>query len=312
MTPPESATAYAPASVGNVAVGFDILGHSVDVVGDRVRATRSATRGVRISSVSGVVTNLPREAARNAASTSVLALIDSLGIDHGFDLDIDKGIPLGSGLGGSAASAVAGVFAAASLLPRRPDLLVLLKCAMKGEEAACGTAHVDNIASSLYGGLVLTVGIDDPRVRRIPVPPDVRCVLVRPHMELATRVSRQVLQKTLQLSDVVWQTANLAGVITGCFTNDLPLIRASLEDVVIEPQRRSLVPGFDDVKSAAISAGALGCSISGGGPTIFAWVEEHRAEAVRAAMVERLELKRIHSDSWIAPVGGEGARLIGS
>jgi homoserine kinase len=310
VTPRDSATAFAPASVGNVAVGFDVLGHSVDVVGDRVRATRVPERRVTITSITGVVTDLPRDSERNAASMAALALMDRVGLDHGFDLAVDKGIPLGSGLGGSAASAVAGVVAAAAVLAERPDNLVLLKCAMRGEEAACGTAHVDNIASSLYGGLVLTVGIDNPYVKQIPVPDDVRCVLVRPHMELQTRVARQVLQETVSLSDVVWQQANLAGLIAGCFSNDLSLIRASLEDVVIEPQRSKLIPGFDRVKQAAMTNGALGCSISGGGPTMFAWSEASVADAVCRAMVQAFGANGLECDHWVAPITTMGARLI--
>jgi homoserine kinase len=306
----DSATAFAPASVGNVAVGFDVLGHSIEVAGDRARATRIPERRVTISSITGVVTDLPRDPERNAASMAVLALIDRLSLDHGFDLALEKGIPLGSGLGGSAASAVAGVVAAAGLLARRPDNLVLLKCAMRGEEAACGAAHVDNIASSLYGGLVLTVGIDDPHVKQIPVPPIVRCVLVRPHMELQTRLARQVLQETVTLSDVIWQQANLAGLIAGCFSNDLALIRASLEDVVIEPQRSKLIPGFDRVKKAAMSSGALGCSISGGGPTTFAWAEETIAAAVCEAMARAFSEIGLATDRWVAPITSTGARLV--
>jgi len=310
VTRRQSATAFAPGSVGNVAVGFDVLGHSVEVVGDRVRARRVPERRVTIAAIHGVVTDLPRDPERNAASMAVLALMDRLKLDHGFELTVEKGIPLGSGLGGSAASAVAGVVAAASVLPERPDDLILLKCAMRGEEAACGTAHVDNIAPSLYGGLVLTVGIDNPYVKQIPVPDAVRCVLVHPHMELQTRVARQVLQTTVSLSDVVWQQANLAGLIAGCFSSDLALIRASLEDVVIEPQRSKLIPGFDRVKHAAMSHGALGCSISGGGPTMFAWVESGPAGAVGDAMASAFREHGLACDRWITPITSAGARLV--
>ena len=310
MTARNAATAFAPASVGNVAVRFDVLGHSVDVVGDRVHATRVPQRRVAITAISGVVTDLPRDPQRNAASMAVLALIERLGLDYGFDLAVEKGIPLGSGLGGSAASAVAGVVAAAGIVDQRPDNLALLKCAMRGEEAACGTAHVDNISSSLYGGLVLTVGIDDPYVKQIPVPDTIRCVLVHPHMELQTRVARQVLQDTVRLSDVVWQQANLAGLIAGCFSGDLNLIRASLEDVVIEPQRSKLIPGFDRVKQAAMANGALGCSISGGGPTVFAWCEERVAAAVCDSMVAAFSEAGLAVDRWVTSITSSGARLI--
>jgi homoserine kinase len=306
---PHSAAAYAPASVGNVAVGFDILGHSADVAGDRVCATRVAERHVTIARITGVVPDLPTDPQRNAASTAVAALIDWLDLDCGFELTIDKGIPLMSGLGGSAASAVAAVVAAAALVPEPVERLHLLKCAMRGEEAACGTAHVDNIAASLYGGLVLTVGVDDPVVTQVPVPNVIRCVLVHPHMELSTRASRDILQKTLKLSDVVWQQANLAGFLAGCFTGDLGLIRASLQDVVIEPQRSRLIPGFEAVQAAAMANGSMGCSISGGGPTIFAWCEAPRANEVRGAMVEAFQAHGLGSDAWITPIDPRGARL---
>jgi homoserine kinase len=305
-----TAIAFAPGSVGNVAVGFDILGHSVSVVGDHVLAKRIPERIVRIAGIIGVTRNLPLEADRNTAGVAVQGLMDAAGLDHGFELTIRKGIPFGSGLGGSAASAVAAVVAANALLQEPADTIRLLKCAMHGEAVASGAAHVDNIAPSLVGGLVLTVGIDDPIVKQIPVPDLLRCVLVRPHMELQTRASRGVLQKTVLLSDVVWQEANLAGFLTGCFTGDLDLIRASFSDVMIEPQRKSLIPGFEAVKQAALASGALGCSISGGGPTMFAWCEETHAGGVRDAMVATFRANDLQSDAWIVSIVPEGARLV--
>jgi homoserine kinase len=241
----ERATAFAPASVGNVAVGFDILGHSVAALGDRVTATRRDAAGVSIRSISGVVEDLPLVAERNTAGMAALALARGLGLEYGFDLDVMKGIPLGSGLGGSAASAVAAVVATAALVDQPLDRTQLLRFAMQGEKVASGSVHADNIAPSLYGGLVLTVGIDDPHVKQIPVPAGVRCVLVHPHMVLATREARAILSATVALSDVIWQQANLAGFLAGCYTGDLPLIRESLLDVVIEPQRQVLIPGFE-------------------------------------------------------------------
>jgi homoserine kinase len=306
----DEATASAPASIGNVGVGFDVLGHSMSAVGDRVRARRTAERGVRIRRIEGVVRDLPLDSSLNTAGVAVAALLEHAAVDHGCELTIEKGIPLGSGLGGSAASAVAAVVAVNALLRKPVDQLTLLKCAMRGEKAASGALHVDNVAPSLYGGLVLVVGIDDPHVTRIPVPDGVRAVLVHPHIELPTRKSREVLQRMVPLSDVVWQQANLAGFLGGCFTRDLHLIRVSLEDVVIEPQRRGLIPGFQDVKSAAIDNDALGCSISGAGPSLFAWAEEPAAPAIRDAMVAAFGRHGLECDAWIAPIEGEGARLV--
>ena len=305
----DRAMAFAPASVGNVAVGFDVLGYSASFAGDRVRAVRTVSRGVRIAAITGVVTDLPLDFARNTAGMAVSAMAEALGLDFGVELTIEKGIALESGLGGSAASAVAAGVAANALLDDPVDNLHLLKFAMRGEEVASGTAHIDNLAPSLYGGLVLSVGIDHPHIKQIPVPSTIRSVLVRPHRILETRGARAILGRTVTLSDVVWQQANLAGFVAGCFTNDLKLIAASLEDVLIEPQRKSLIQGFQAVQEAAKAQGALGCSISGAGPAMFAWAEEDKAEAVRAAMVEAFRALGIASDAWITRIEPAGAKL---
>ncbi len=308
---PERATAFAPASVGNVAIGFDILGFSVEALGDRVSVSRRAAPGVAISAVRGVAGELPQEPRDNTAGRALLAMQEALHLEFGFVLEIDKGIPLGSGLGGSAASAVGAVVAANALLPTPCGKLELLKFAMAGEAVASGSRHVDNIAPALFGGLVLTVGIDEPRVKQIPVPAAVRAVTVHPHMFLATAKARAILSRSVELSDFVWQTAHLAGFISGCYTDDLDMIRASFEDVVIEPQRQALIPGFQEVRRAALAAGALGCSISGAGPAMFAWTLEPSAPAVLAAMRREFAARELASDGWITELRGAGARVIG-
>ena len=305
------ATAFAPASVGNVAIGFDILGFSVDAIGDRVTARRTTAAGVTIKAIRGVVQDLPLEAAKNTAGRAVIALHDAQPPGFGFELTIDKGIPLASGLGGSAASAVAAVVAANALLPQPRTQLQLLQYAMQGEAVASGSMHVDNIAPSLYGGLVLTVGIDHPRVKQIPVPEAIRAVIVHPHMFLSTRQARAILKGSVEMADFVWQTANLAGFISGCYTNDLDMLRESFEDVVIERQRAALIPGFGEVRRAALSAGAIGCSISGAGPTVFAWCLQQHAQAVREAMVLEFSQHDLQSDHWVIAIEASGAHVIG-
>lgn len=304
------ATAFAPASVGNVAIGFDILGFAVDALGDRVTAERRAVPGVVIKGVSGVAGDLPRDPARNTAGRAVLALAEALHPGFGFEIQIDKGIALGSGLGGSAASAVAAVVAANALLDAPCSRLELLKFAMQGEKVASGSLHVDNIAASLFGGLVLTVGIDQPRVKQIPVPAGVRAIIVHPHMFLSTHEARALLKDSVELSDFVWQTANLAGFISGCYTDDLDMIRASFEDVVIEKQRQALIPGFADVRRDALDAGALGCSISGAGPALFAWARREHAANVLAAMRAPFERRSIGTNAWVVDIDSPGARVI--
>jgi homoserine kinase len=306
----ERATAFAPASVGNVGIGFDILGFSVEALGDRVSVARRSAPGVTIGAVSGIAGELPREPRDNTAGRALQALHDAVQPGFGFVLEIDKGIPLGSGLGGSAASAVGAVVAANALLPTPCTREELLKFAMAGEAVASGARHVDNIAPSLYGGLVLTVGIDEPRVKQIPVPAGIRAVVVHPHMFVATARARAILKQSVELADFVWQTAHLAGFISGCYSDDLDMIRASLEDVVIEPQRRALIPGFHEVRGAAMGAGALGCSISGAGPAMFAWALEASARAVLGAMQHEFKVRGLTSSGWIVDMRRAGARLI--
>lgn len=305
-----TATAFAPATVGNVGVGFDILGHAFGVIGDRVTVRRVAMAGVRIVAIEGTQHGLPLEAERNTAGKAVLSLAGAASPQFGIELSIEKGIPLGSGLGGSAASAVAAVVAANALLDAPVPPIELLRHAIIGEAVASGSRHADNIAPALFGGLVLTVGIDSPRIKQIPVPPSIRCVLLHPRMYLSTQDARGLLTRLVDLSDVVWQTANLAGFLAGCYTNDLALIREAFEDVLIEPQRAKLIPGFAQVKQAALAAGALGCSISGAGPSVFAWCQAESAVATCDGMLRAFGEHGLVCDHWIAPVSGEGARVL--
>jgi homoserine kinase len=309
--PRRHARARAPASVGNVAIGFDILGFAVEGLADEVSASRREQPGVEIAAIRGVAGELPRAAGDNTAGRAVQTLLEAVRAPFGVTLEIDKGIPLGSGLGGSAASAVAAVVAANALLETPCTAVELLKFALAGEVVASGGRHADNIAPSLYGGLVLTVGIDQPRVKQIPVPAGVGAVVVHPHMFIATSAARAMLRGSVELADFVWQTAHLAGFIAGCYTNDLDLIRASFEDVVIEPQRQALIPGFQEVRRSAMQAGALGCSISGAGPSMFAWAEAQHAAAVRDAMRTEFARVGLAIDDWIVGLQSAGARLLG-
>jgi homoserine kinase len=281
----------------------------VDVLGDKCTVTRTAKPGVTISGSSGVV-NTPREPERNTAGRALLAMQEVLKPGFGFDAAIEKGIPLGSGLGGSAASAVAAVVAANALLEKPLSKIELLKFAMQGEAVSSGSLHVDNISPSLFGGLVLTVGIDNPRVKQIPVPNGIRAILVHPHLFLSTKAARGILKREVSMSDFIWQTANLAGFISGCYSNDLDVIRASFEDVVIEKQRSQLIPGFDAVRKGALDAGALGCTISGAGPSMFAWSLDSDAPKVRNAMVSAFKAAGKEVDSWIVPITSTGAHVV--
>lgn len=310
MTPPSRAVAFAPASTSNLAVGFDILGHPVGPAGDRVTVTRRDGPGVVMGAVTGRAGPLPSDPSANTAGAAIQRLLADHAPDLGLEVAIDKGIPLGSGIGGSAASAVAAVVAANALLPTPLPIDALMPYALAGEAIASGAIHGDNVAPSLFGGLVLVRSADPPDVVRLPVPPTLRCVMVLPRQRLDTREARAVLPKTVPLHDAILQTANLAGVIAGCCTGDLALIGRSLNDVLVEPHRAPLIPGFAQVQAAAMDIGALGCSISGAGPSLFAWCDgDDVADEVRHAMMEAFTRAGVPCEGWTCPVDGPGARL---
>lgn len=308
---PTAATAFAPAGVGNVAVGFDLLGHALEAVGDRVTVERLDSPTVEIVDILGCETPLPREPERNTATAGLLTLIEELELDFGFAVTIEKAIPLGSGMGGSAASAAGALVAANALLDEPLTLDELLRYALVGEAVASGSPHADNLAPCLFGGLTLVRGLEVPDVLQIPVPEEIRCVLVHPHLRVDTRDARAVLPQSISLGLHVEQSGNLAGLIHGCFTNDLELIRRSFHDVVVEPHRERLIPGFRAARDAAMAAGALGCSISGAGPSVFAWCAgEPSAAEVRAALTGAFAEAEVTTDAWVSPVNAPGAYVV--
>ena len=305
----QRAAAFAPASVGNVGVGFDILGHTIAGPGDRVIVTRSDAPGVRIAAVRGCETALPTEAGRNTAGAALLALCNALGLDSGFEIEIEKGIPYGSGMGGSAASAVAALVAANTLLDVPLSREELYPFALDGEAVASGSHHGDNVGAMLLGGLVLATA---DRLVPVPVPAGLQCVLVHPHAVLETRAARAALEGHYDLATFVEQSANLAQLLAGCFGNDVSLIASALNDVLIEPRRSALIPGFERVKNAALDAGALGASISGAGPSVFAWCENAATARLAApAMREAFARAGLASDAWISPVAGPRTEVVG-
>jgi homoserine kinase len=302
------ATAFAPASVGNVGVGFDILGHSVAGPGDRVSVRRIDDRAVRIEAIRGNVQALPLDPQRNTAGAALIAMRAALQLPFGFAIEIDKGIPFGSGMGGSAASAVAALVAANALLDTPLPRAALYPFALDGEAVASGGRHGDNVGPMLLGGLVLAT---DDRLVPIPTPADLHCALVHPHAVLETREARAALAGSYRLGEFVAQSANLALLLAGCQQDAIELIRAGLNDVLVEPRRAPLIHGFATVKQAALDAGALGASISGAGPSVFAWCVDANgahlaAERMRCAFADA----GLDSDAWVSPVAGPRAELI--
>lgn len=302
------ARAWSPGSVGNIGVGFDVLGHALQAVGDYATVRRVDAPDVRITAVGGCVRDLPREAAHNTAGAALLAMQRALGLSHGFELELDKGIPLGSGMGGSAASVVAALVAANALLDTPLPTRALYPFALDGEAVASGGRHGDNLGSMLLGGLVLAT---HDRLERIPVPDAWHAAVAHPHVVLETRRSREALAGDYPLHQFVDQSANLALVLTGCFKGDAELVRAGLADVLVEPRRAPLIPGFAAVKEAALDHGALGASISGGGPSVFGWFDTREAASAAAGdMASAFAAAGLDSDTHVTPVNAAAARLV--
>ena len=302
------ARAFAPASVGNVGVGFDLLGHSLTGAGDHAEVRCIDEPVVRIAAIRGCVSGLPTDPLRNTAGTALQSLRQALDLAHGFELTLHKGIALGSGMGGSAASCVAALVAANALLERPLSREALYPFALDGEAIASGSRHGDNLGSMLLGGLVLAT---HERLVRVPVPAHWHCALVHPHVVLETRQARAALAGHYQLGEFVAQSSNLALVLAGCYRGDATLVREGLKDVLVEPRRAPLIPHFAQVKQAALDHHALGASISGAGPSVFGWYE-HRsdAEAASVAMQAAFAEAGLDSDAWVSPIDGPAATLV--
>lgn len=302
------ARAFAPASVGNVGVGFDILGHAIEGVGDTVTVRRIDEPGVRIHAIRGTTVDLPLGAEDNTAGAALIALRASLDLPFGFEVEIDKGIALGSGMGGSAASCVAALVAANALFPQPLSREALYPFALTGEAVASGGRHGDNLGPMLLGGLVLSTA---DRLVPVPVPAAWHSLLVHPDAVLETRRARAALQGHYALGEFVAQSANLALVLSGCYTADAGLVRAGLRDVLVEPRRAGLIAGFAAARDAALDAGAMGASISGAGPSVFAWFEQREAAfAAQSAVQQAFADAGFDSQGWVSPLNAPAARLL--
>lgn len=305
------ARAFAPASVGNIGVGFDLLGHTVAGPRDVATVRRIAEPTVRIAAIGGPVAgadSLPLQAERNTAGQALIALRARLGLEHGFELELEKGIPLGSGLGGSAASCVAALVAANALLDRPLPREALYECALDGEAVASGSRHGDNVAPMLLGGVVMATAT---RMIALPAPDWLHAAVVHPDQVLETRRARAVLAEPYPLPLVVAQSAHLALFLTGLQRGDAALIREGLVDLLVEPRRAPLIPGFADAKRAALERGALGASISGAGPSTFAWFASRAdAEAAAPAMQAAFAAAGYGSRAYVTPVAGPRAEVM--
>lgn len=301
---------FAPATVANVACGFDILGFALDQPGDEIRIAHTPDNPTISISNETAFTAIPTDPAKNTLGVSLRAYLDHIGHRGGFAITMLRKVRSGSGIGSSSASAAASVFGANELLGRPLSRIELVRFAMQGEKVACGTAHADNVAPALLGGFVLVRSYEPLEVVTLDYPRDLFCTVVHPQIELKTEDARRVLRRDIPLQSAVVQWGNIAGLVAGLYKGDYGLIGRSLEDVVIEPVRSILIPGYTQVKQAAMEAGALGASISGSGPSMFALSPDaSTAQAVASAMQKQFEQLEIESIAYVSQVNAEGARI---
>ena len=303
---------FAPASVTNVSCGFDVLGFAIDFPGDELVLKIKDKPGVVISKITGDHQRLPFDPLKNTAGVSVLSLAKHLNFKKGIEIEIHKKMALGSGLGSSAASAVASVFALNEILGEPLSKNELLPFALEGEKLTCGgTPHADNVSACLMGGFVIVRSLTPIDVINIQTPKNLFCTIVHPHLEINTADTRKILRKQILLADAVKQWGNVAGLVAGLTSGDYDLISRSLQDVIVEPIRSILIPGFNEIKNSALDAGALGCSISGSGPSIFAFSKSKVvAEKVGTAMMIALSAIEVEGDLYISKINQQGPRVI--
>lgn len=303
--------AFAPATVANVSCGFDVFGFAVDQPGDEVELTLTRGHEVFIKKIEGDGGRLPLDAGKNTAGVAVTAFLNALDTRQGVDITLFKNLPLGSGMGSSAASSVAALVAINHLMGEPFTKKELLPFAMEAERVACGSAHADNVAPSLLGGFVLVRSYSPLDVVSIPTPPELFCTLVHPQLELKTEDSRQVLRSSIPLKDAITQWGNIAGLVAGLMKPDFGLIGRSLKDVVAEPVRSLLIPDFQLMKEQAVEAGALGCGISGSGPTLFALsTEKQLACNVGKVIQQQFTKLNLKSEVYISRINDKGAKVL--
>lgn len=300
---------FCPSTIANLNCGFDVMGLCLDGIGDEMIIRKVTEKGIRITKITGA--DLPLETGKNVAGVAGLALLDATESDFGFEIEIHKKIKAGSGIGSSSASAAGAVFGINELLGRPFTKNELVYFAMKGEAVASGCEHADNVAPCILGGFTLVRGYNPLDVIKIESPSEIYAVILHPHIEVKTSDARAVLKPEISLKNAITQWGNLGGLIAGLYTKDYGLIGRSLNDVIVEPARKHLIPNFEEVKNAALQNGALGSGISGAGPSIFALCKgENNAIAVAKSMDKAYADTGIAFDIHISKVNDEGTKII--
>lgn len=301
---------FAPATIANVACGFDVLGLALNYPGDEALVKKTDTNKVVITACHNAL-DLPLDADKNVAGVAIQALLDKLGSNQGFEIELTKGVKPGSGIGSSAASSAAAVVAANELLGNPFTRKELVEFAMEGERCATGVAHADNVAPSICGGFTLVRSYTPLDIIKIDSPSELWATVIHPQLEVKTRDARRVLKSGIDLSKAITQWGNVGGLIAGLYSKDYDLIGRSLIDVVIEPIRSVLIPGYEQVKRATLEAGALGCSISGSGPSVFGLSKgEETADKVKKAMSEVYNQFGVDYEIHVSKVNSEGAKIL--
>lgn len=304
-------TAFAPATVANFVCGYDILGFAIEGIGDEVSVSfnQKFENTFALLSSHSELQQLPPE--KNVAFEMVKQVQQAIGRTDGIHIELNKKMPLNSGLGSSSASAVAALVAANALYDNPLSTDQLLPLAMEGERLACGTAHADNVAPSLLGGIVLVKGYQPLEVVSIPVPKHWYCCVVHAHVDVPTRLARKILKTTIPLKEAVVQFGNIAGLIAGIYSGNDQLVSNSMQDVLIEPHRSLLIPYFQEMKKLALGENAIGFGISGSGPSVFALCRtEQQATQIADAIEQLLISAQIGRDLFVSRISTQGAHIL--
>lgn len=300
---------FSPATVANVSCGFDVLGFCLDTIGDEMIVRKTDKKGIHITKIEGY--DLPFETKKNVAGVSALALIDDAKPNCGFEIEIYKNIKPGSGIGSSSASAVGSVFAINELLGQPYNNLQLTNFAMKGEALASQCEHADNIAPAIFGGFTLVKSVTPLEVLQLPTPKDLYAVIIHPQIEIKTAEARAILPKEIPLKDAITQWSNVGSLVHALHTNNYNLLSKSLTDVVVEPHRSKLIPYFNLVRENALKSGALGCGISGSGPSIFSLCHgKENAQNVAQAIRNVYSKTDISFEVYVSEINTKGIKII--
>ncbi|GGI57622.1 homoserine kinase [Winogradskyella haliclonae] len=300
---------FSPATVANVSCGFDVLGFCLDSIGDEMIIHKTSEKGITITKIEGY--DLPYEATKNVAGVSALAMYEALQPDCGFAIEIYKKIKPGSGIGSSSASAVGSIFGMNELLGKPLDKTALTKYALKGEAIASQSEHADNLAPAIFGGFTLVRSVNPVDVLQLPTPNDLFATLIHPQIEIKTSVSRAILPETVNLKSAITQWSNVGSLVHALHTNDYEVLSKSLNDVIIEPYRKQMIPHFATIKKAALESGALGCGISGSGPSIFALSKgKDTALGIEKAFQNMYSKTDIEFNTFVSKINTEGIKIL--